>query len=305
MMNLSRLTVGIQGVGVGERAYQQALSYAQERIQGSRPTENGRTPVAIIEHPDVKRMLLAMKSLTEAHRAVALYTALCADLAKHHPDTAERSKFEARLNLLTPVVKAWITDGAVEIANLGIQVHGGAGYIEETGAAQHLRDARITTIYEGTNGIQAGALVGRKILGDGGVAIDGLMADMKASAAGGDIPAALEGVAAAEESALKGLGEATRWLLARGPGDETAVVAHPYLTLLGNVIGGWLLSRTAARAAADLQAPGADTAFLEGKLLSARHFGQERLSICPSLAVRVMTGGDGTASASPAHFARL
>ena len=307
MMNLSRLTVGIQGVGVGERAYQQALAYARERIQGSRKTEDGgRRAVPIIEHPDVKRMLLSMKSLTEAHRAVALYTALCADLAQRHPEADMRAKFDARLSLLTPIVKAWITDGAIEVANLGIQVHGGAGFIEETGAAQHLRDARITAIYEGTNGIQAGDLVGRKILGDGGAAITGLIADMKAAPgiSGGGTDA-LARARAAQGQALEGLEAATRWLLDQGPGDEALVVSHPYLTLLGNVLGGWMLSLTAASAAADLEAPGGDTAFLEGKILSARHFGQERLSMSPSLAARVMGGGDGAAAAMAHHFQRF
>jgi len=307
MMNLSRLTVGVQGVGIGERAYQQALAYAQERIQGLRKTaDGGRAPVAIIEHPDVKRMLLSMKSLTEAHRAIALYTALCADLAKSHPDADVRAKFDTRLGLLTPIVKGWVTDGAIEVANLGIQVHGGAGFIEETGAAQHLRDARITAIYEGTNGIQAGDLVGRKIFGDKGAAILALIGDMKAApdiSGGGSGP--LAAAAAAQSQALQALEAATHWLLEQGPGDEVAVVSHPYLTLFGNVLGGWMLSLTAASAAADLEADGADIAFLEGKILSARHYGQERLSASPALAGRIMAGGDGAADASVDHFARL
>jgi len=306
MMNMSRLTVGIQGVGAGERAYQQALTYAQERIQGARRTKDGgRAPVAIIQHPDVKRMLLSMKSLTEAHRAVALYTALCADMSKHHPDADMRTKFNARLGLLTPIVKAWVTDGAIEVTNLGIQVHGGAGFIEETGAAQHYRDARITTIYEGTNGIQAGDLVGRKIIGDGGEAITGLIADIKTDSGIADASAGLENAAHQEALALQGLEAATRWMLDTGPSDEVAVVSHNYLTLLGNVLGGWMLSRTASSAAAELGHPDADRVFLEGKILSARQFSQERLSHSPSLAARVMHGGDGTADAAVDHFQRL
>ncbi len=306
MMNMSRLAVGVQGVGIGERAYQQALAYARERIQGTRKTEDGAAAAAIIEHPDVKRMLLSMKSLCEAHRAVALYTALCIDLAKRHPDEAVRTRYDAHLGLLTPVVKAWITDGAVEVASIGIQVHGGTGFIEETGAAQHLRDARITTIYEGTNGIQAGDLVGRKIQGDGGRAINGLIEDMKAALESLDATGAAELVAvkAAQDSAFRDLQDATRCLLDRGPSDETAIVAHPYLTLLGNVIGGWLLLLAAVRTASDLSMPDADRTFLEGKILSARHFGQERLSMCAVLAERIRSGGDGTAAAVADHFSR-
>ena len=305
MMNLSRLTVGIQGVGASERAYQQAVAYAQERVQGSRKTKDGgRAPVPIIEHPDVKRMLLSMKSLTEAHRAVALYTALCADLANCHPDAETRAKFDTRLGLLTPIVKAWVSDGAIEVANLGIQVHGGAGFIEETGAAQHLRDARITAIYEGTNGIQAGDLVGRKVLGDGGAAILALIGDMKGPGTGGGGSGPLAAATAAQSQALQGLEAATNWLLEQGPSDDVAVVSLPYLTLMGNVLGGWLLLLTAKSAAADLEASGADIAFLEGKILSARHYGQERLSLSPALAGRIMAGGDGAADASADHFAR-
>jgi hypothetical protein len=277
-----------------------------ERIQGSRKSAGGdRAPVAIIEHPDVKRMLLSMKSLTEAHRAITLYTALCADLAKSHPDADVRAKYDTRLSLLTPIVKAWVTDGAIEVANLGVQIHGGAGFIEETGAAQHLRDARITAIYEGTNGIQAGDLVGRKILGDGGAAILTLIDEMKAAPginSGGTGP--LAGAAAAQAQALQALEAATHWLLEQGASDEVAVVSHPYLTLFGNVLGGWMLSLTANSAATDLGAAGADIAFFEGKILSARHYGQERLSASPALAGRIMAGGDGAADASVDHFAR-
>ncbi|MEE2761537.1 MAG: acyl-CoA dehydrogenase [Pseudomonadota bacterium] len=306
MMNMSRLTVGIQGVGAGERAYQQALAYAQERIQGSRKTKDGgRAPVAIIQHPDVKRMLLSMKSLTEAHRAVALYTALCADMSKHHPDAETRAKFNARLGLLTPIVKAWVTDGAIEVTNLGIQIHGGAGFIEETGAAQHYRDARITTIYEGTNGIQAGDLLGRKIFGDGGKAIAELITDIKAASGIANAAARLDNFAHQEVLELQGLAAATRWVLEPGPSDEVAVVSYNYLTLVGNVLGGWMLSLTAASAAAELARPDVDRMFLEGKILSARQYSQERLSQSPSLAARIMRGGDGTANATVDHFQRL
>jgi len=307
MMNMSRLTVGIQGVGIGERAYQQALAYARERVQGSKKTADGLKETAIIEHADVRRMLASMKSLTEAHRALALYTAGCMDLSKRHPDLSARENYLRRLELLTPIVKAWITDGAIEVANTGIQVHGGTGYIEETGAAQHLRDARITAIYEGTNGIQAGDLVGRKVLGDDGQAVSELLALIRASSSAPEFKEA-QALARVREYLLAGLGaaeQATKWILEQGPGDLVAAIAHPYLTLLGNVIGGWLLAQSAARAGAGLAANDGDTAFLEGKLLSARQFAEERLSGCLALGAWIEGGGEAAANAQSEHFGQI
>ncbi|MFQ6017378.1 MAG: acyl-CoA dehydrogenase family protein, partial [Kiloniellaceae bacterium] len=166
MMNYARLAVGIQGLAIAERAYQQALAYARDRIQGRPIDSTDRTPVPIIRHPDVRRMLMTMKANNEAMRALA-YTATAAlDRAKRHPDAKRRAENQARVDLLTPVVKAWLTDSGCEMASLGVQIHGGTGFIEETGAAQYYRDARVLPIYEGTNGIQALDLVGRKILRD-------------------------------------------------------------------------------------------------------------------------------------------
>ena len=178
MMNAARMAVGHEGLGVAERAYQQAVAYARERLQGPNPDGDGQVP--IIRHADVRRMLAAMKARIEAMRALALEAALSVDIATRHPDAAERAKHAARVGLYTPIVKAWCTDGAVEVASTAIQVHGGAGFIEETGVAQHLRDARITPIYEGTNGIQALDLVRRKLAPDSGATVNGLIDDIRA-----------------------------------------------------------------------------------------------------------------------------
>ena len=169
MMNMARICVGVQGVGIAQGAYNQARDYANNRVQGTRSDAKGKKrPAVIIEHPDVKRMLMDMKSKTESIRALALYTSYCFDVSKRHPISEKRVKFSERVSLLTPIVKAWATDKAIKIADIGIQIHGGMGYIEESGASQYWRDARITPIYEGTNGIQAIDLVNRKIVRDDG-----------------------------------------------------------------------------------------------------------------------------------------
>src|SRR5689334_20186112 len=180
MMNNARLNVGLQGVAIAERAYQQARDFARQRVQGKPVTAKDAGNHPIIEHPDVRRMLLQMRAQTEAMRALAYYTAGAIDRARHHPDAETRAAHQRRVDLLIPVVKAWSTDAGVEIASIGMQVHGGMGFIEETGAAQHLRDARIAPIYEGTNGIQANDLVGRKLLRDKGMAAKELIAEMRA-----------------------------------------------------------------------------------------------------------------------------
>ena len=183
MMNEARQKVGLQGLGIAERAYQQARDYARDRVQGRPPGRKGGERVTIVHHPDVRRMLMTMKSQVEAMRAFGYVVAPDIDFAHRHPDAAERRLRQDRVELLTPVLKGWCTELGVEIASLGVQVHGGMGYIEETGACQHLRDARIATIYEGTTGIQAGDLVGRKLATDQGAAMRALIAEMRAAEA--------------------------------------------------------------------------------------------------------------------------
>ena len=269
MMNAARLAVGMEGVGVAERAYQHALAYAQERRQG-RSVWTGQANSPIVDHPDVRRMLSVMKAKVAAARAICLSTGVAADLARHAADEGERRRWKGREDLFTPIAKAWSTDVGCEVASLGVQVHGGMGFIEETGAAQHYRDARIAPIYEGTNGIQAMDLVGRKLSQDGGQAARDLIADFKATLA--RLPRLYSGKPVERlANAIEAVEDATMWLLdAKADPARAADVlaaADAYLKLLGDVTGGWMLARAALEARATLDAgEGGDPAWLEGKI---------------------------------------
>jgi len=283
MMNLTRLLVGLQGVAITERAYQQALSYAKERVQGSRKNGAGETEtVSIIRHPDVKRMLLDMKCIAEAGRCLTLYAAYCIDVSKRHEDPDIRQQHLDRLALLTPIVKAWITDRAIEGASTGIQVHGGLGYIEETGAAQHLRDARIMAIYEGTNGIQANDLVGRKVIREEGKSLKQLSSEIRAdlSDAQTTITEDLNAILVATGKGLDELDAAVDWLLenANDNSDGVAAGATAFLKISGNAICGWLMAKCALEAQALLDQGDSRTDFLHGRILTARHFADTHLS---------------------------
>ena len=286
MMNAARLSVGLEGYAVGERAYQQAAEYARTRVQGKPPVAQADGPAPIIHHPDIKRMLLTMKSTTEACRAVAIYTAYQLDLANHQTDEKQRAAAQARGDLLIPIVKGWCTETGNTVAAMGVQIHGGMGFIEETGAAQYVRDARITTIYEGTTGIQSNDLIGRKIGRDGGAAMNALLADMSRELE------ALEG-GPTQKAALEAVGllrDATQSLLkALSSRPEAAMaVSVPYLMLCGYTIGGWLLAKSSAIAAKNLQAP--DKAFYESKVHTARFYADQVLPNALALA-RVVTSG--------------
>ena len=234
MMNAARLSVGLQGVGIAERAYQQALAFARERKQGRAPGAGGSS--AIIEHADIRRMLGLMRGKTEAARAICYQAAAALDVATRSEDVEERARQQRRVDLLIPIAKGWSTEIAVEVASLGIQVHGGMGFIEETGAAQHLRDARITTIYEGTTGIQALDLVGRKIARDKGQAVRELIEDMRESGSAGDRP-----VMGMTTQAAYLMEEAARWLLNEGAKNTAlpGAAAVNALHLFGICIGAW------------------------------------------------------------------
>jgi hypothetical protein len=278
MMNSARLGVGLEGVAIAERAYQHALAYAIDRVQGRAPGH--KDSVAIVQHPDVRRMLLTMKAETEAMRAVAYVAAGHLDRASHSPDAAEQAFHQARVDLLIPVVKGWITETAQVLTSIGVQVHGGMGYVEETGAAQYLRDARILTIYEGTTGIQAGDLVGRKILRDGGAALTAMLAEMDATVAacksGG---ADLAVIAAALSDAVGNVRSALAWLLAHhaeNPANAGAV-SYSMLMLLGTVAGGWQMARAAEVAQGALDAGTADRDFCAGKVQTARFYAEQVL----------------------------
>jgi hypothetical protein len=252
MMNQARLGVGLEGVGVADRAFQQALAYAQERKQGKAVGRNGDGSDAIIVHPDVKRMLLQMRSLTAAARSICYATAVALDVAVRAKDANVRADAAARGALLTPIAKAFSTDIGNEVAYLGVQVHGGMGFIEETGAAQHYRDARITSIYEGTNGIQAIDLVTRKLAANGGASVWALLAELDATVKQVETSndPAFGTTGAKLRDALGSLERASKWLLERvsaKPNDALAG-ATPYLRLFGSTLGGCMLAGEALAA---------------------------------------------------------
>ncbi len=272
MMNNARLNVGIQGLAISERAYQLARDFAQQRVQGDAPGEKGR--VTIIHHPDVRRMLLVMKSLIEGMRAVAYTTAAVVDTNHHGADPEEQAAAGTRAALLTPIVKGWMTEVAQELTSLGVQIHGGMGFVEETGAAQHMRDARILPIYEGTTGIQAIDLVGRKILFDEGKAMKEWIEEMRSL---DDELAAVDDLAAIRKSLSRGiedLNAAVTWLLANALDDQNAPGAASVnlLMLAGTVAGGWQMARAALAATRRLADGDSDSAFLEAKVMTAQFY---------------------------------
>ncbi|HQN52134.1 MAG TPA: acyl-CoA dehydrogenase, partial [Phenylobacterium sp.] len=279
MMNAARLQVGVQGVAIAERAYQQALAFSQERTQG-----RGAWGPGIFGHPDVRRMLTLMKAKIEAARAICITTGVLADLGRLSEDPAERAIAKARQELLTPIAKAWSTDIGVEVASLGVQVHGGMGFIEETGAAQHYRDARIAPIYEGTNGIQAIDLAGRKLsMQDGGV-MDALCAEMSESVADLKAQPGLEAVGERLAAGVAALERATDWMLSH-KGPEALSGATAYLKLAGDVIGGWMLGRQA------LAVAGETDDWSQSRAALARVFASQVLTGAEGLAQSVMEGG--------------
>ncbi len=272
MMNAARLGVGLQGVSIGERAYQAAVDYARERVQGGAHGHKGR--VTIIEHPDVRRMLLTMRAQVEAGRALALTAVASLDRATTASSEDEKKAQQSRVDLLTPIVKAWVTENGQEVASLGVQVHGGMGFIEETGAAQHLRDSRITTIYEGTTGIQALDLVGRKTLRDGGAATRTLLAEMRALTPELEGTEATAALAAPFTTAVEQAQAGLDWLLENGAADPDvpASVAVPYLLLFGTVCGAWMMARSALAAQQALDSGSDEAAFYQTKLITTQFY---------------------------------
>ncbi len=295
MMNAARLAVGVEGVGIAERAYQQALTYALDRRQG-RSAWSGEASAPIFDHPDVRRMLAVAKARIEAARGICLSTAVAADLAKTAASPEERARFAAYEALMVPIAKAWSTDMACEVASVGVQIHGGMGFIEETGAAQHYRDARITPIYEGTNGIQAMDLTGRKLSGDGGAAARGLIAE--AAEAAESLRASTDPRIASTYPYLKAAataaGLATGWLLERkgaAPADVLAGSAA-YLKLMGDMAGGLMLARGALGAARRLAAGEGDPVFLNGKIELLRVYASTVLPHAAAHAQEVAMGAE-------------
>ncbi|MEM8771858.1 MAG: acyl-CoA dehydrogenase [Pseudomonadota bacterium] len=293
MMNAARLDVGLQGVGVAERAFQRALAYALERKQGRAPGVKSGDMIAIYEHADVRRMLYSMKALTEGARAICYANAVAYDLARFAPDEDQRRKAAALEALLTPISKAWSTDRANEATSLGVQIHGGMGYIEETGAAQHMRDARIAAIYEGTNGIQAMDLVTRKLQGDGGAAVRDFIQNVKEQAVISKAAKRenLQEIGVRLEAAVLALEASTDGLLDIAQSDQEAVFAGAadYLKQFGNVAAGYYLARGSV-AAALAAAEAADASYFETKIDIAAFFADQYLREAEGLTGVVLRG---------------
>jgi hypothetical protein len=304
-MNAARFAVGLEGVAIAERAYQKARAYAGERTQGTDIATRGGPAVTIDHHPDVRRMLMLMKSQIEAMRAVAYVVAAAQDAASCHPDAAERQRNQAFVELMIPVVKGWCTETAIDLASLGMQIHGGMGYIEETGAAQFLRDARITTIYEGTTGIQANDLIGRKLARDDGAAIKAAikrMWDTEAELArqpGADFAA----IRSALSGGIQALGTCVEYVLAHYRQDikQVCVGAVPFLMLFGIVAGGWQMARAALVAQQRIAANDGDP-FYPAKIITACFYAAHVLSQASGLAHTVVEGGDSALALTQEQF---
>jgi len=295
MMNSARLSVGLQGLAISERAYQDALQYAQERKQGraigTQPGEHS----LIIHHPNVRRMLMTQRAYIEAMRSLIYSNAEAMDIALNDPDEARRQEAAELADLLTPLSKAWATDLGVELTSLAIQVHGGMGYIEETGVAQHFRDARIAPIYEGTNGIQAMDLVGRKLPMRGGEVVRGFIGRMASidadlAAAGDDLASIRSGMT----DAIAALSDATMWLAQRGMANinDALAAATPYLRMFSTVTGGWFMARQALAANAALNNGAAGDEFLQAKIVTARFYAEQLLPQTAGLLGAVKGGAD-------------
>src|SRR4051812_8391826 len=302
MMNFARLEVGIEGVAIAERAYQHALEYAKNRIQGREFGVRTGDRVTIIHHPDVRRMLMSMKAQIEAMRSLATLASSHLDKALLHPDPAERAKNQAMFDLLTPVVKGWCTEQSIEIASTGVQIHGGMGFVEETGAAQYLRDARITTIYEGTTGIQAMDLVGRKIQREAGATAKAWLGSLKTldaelvKSSNADIKALRAQLAQGVQAVADGV----NFIVESKDPRATFAGAVPFLKLVGIVAGGWQMARAAL--AAERKMDSGDKAFLQAKIATARFYGDQVLVQAPGLRDTVVKGAPAVMALSEEQF---
>ena len=292
MMNAARYAVGVQGIAIADRAYQKAVQYANDRVQ-SRPVDGSvKGPATIIHHPDVRRMLMTMRALTEGCRAMAAVAAAAYDAAHHHPDEATRRQNQAFYEFMVPLVKGYSTEMSLEVASLGVQVHGGMGFIEETGAAQYYRDAKILTIYEGTTAIQANDLVGRKTARDGGLTAKAIASQIEATekelAAGSDDAKA---VAKRLKAAREAFIDVVDFIAAQAKADPNAAYAGsvPYLLLTGNLVAGWQLGRALLAAEKQLAA-GQDAAFMKAKIATARFYADHILTRVPGTRDAIVDG---------------
>ncbi|SDG64174.1 acyl-CoA dehydrogenase [Paraburkholderia phenazinium] len=305
MMNAARFAVGMQGVGVSDRAYQKAVAYAKDRVQ-SRPVDgSAKQSVSIIHHPDVRRMLATMRALTEGSRSLAYVAAAHCDIAHRHPDEAKRNEHQAIYEFLVPIVKGWSTELSIDVTSLGVQVHGGMGFIEETGAAQYYRDARILPIYEGTTAIQANDLIGRKTLRDGGAVAKSLLAGIAETVEtlGAQQGAAFKSMQQQLAQGHRALAAAVEFVLANTKRDPNAVFAGsvPYLKLAGIVLGGWQMAR-ALLAAAEKRAE--DPSFYGAKIATAQFYAEHVLPQASALEASIVSakGDEGVLALSEDQF---
>jgi 3-(methylthio)propanoyl-CoA dehydrogenase len=305
MMNAARFAVGMEGIALSERAYQRARDYAKERVQGTELGVRGGPKVPIIKQPDVRRMLMSMRAQTEAMRALAYVVAAAQDIAKRSPDAATRAQSQAFADLMIPVVKGWSTEVGIDVCSTGVQVHGGMGFIEETGAAQYYRDVRITAIYEGTTAIQANDLIGRKMAREGGVTIKAVIGQMRdfAEALGQQSGADFTAIRKRFVAGVDTLQEAADWLLATYGSDIKAAHAGsvPFLKLLGVVAGGWQLFRAAQIAQGKLDGGDADP-FYRNKVATARFYADHVLTQSAGLAASVTGGASGVLALADDQF---
>jgi len=307
MMNLARFSVGMEGVGLSERAYQRAAAFAKERVQGKAVgLDKAARAGPIIEHPDIRRMLMTMRAYTEATRAVAYVTAAALDNAHAHPDPEARKRHQAFADFMIPIVKGWSTEIAQEVTSLGLQVHGGMGFIEETGAAQYYRDSRIITIYEGTTGIQANDLIGRKTARDAGTVAKAVAADIEKVAAklASHADPALNAIGLQLATTTADLKSAIDWLVPAFGKDTRAAHAGavPYLKLWGIVAGGWQLGRAALIAHEQLKNGGGNSDFLRAKIATANFYAECLLPQASAYAHAVTHGGDSVLALSAESF---
>jgi len=298
MMNAARIGVGMEGLALSERSYQHALAFARERLQGRPVGAPAEESLPIVEHPDVRRMLLTMRANTEAMRCLLYYAARSGDFMFHAEGDEERDFESKRLALLTPIVKAWMTDLGVEMTSLGIQVHGGMGYVEETGAAQYFRDARIAPIYEGTNGIQAIDLVLRKLPIDDGKVVEKLLTEMSETLDEMSVHDDLSLFREELATSIQGLAETSTWLgskLAQGEIDDALAAATPYMAQFGTVLGGWLMAISAVEA--KKEPADFSPEFLNQKINTARFYGEHLLPQANGLVATIKAGNDLLAGA--------
>ncbi len=296
MMNQARHAVGVEGYGVAERAYQQALAYARDRKQGKTLLGKSEDDQGIINHPDVRRILMTMRSSIEAMRGLGLECAAAFDRGRRHPDADVRERMLRRGELLTPLVKGWSTEMGVELCSLGVQVHGGMGYIEETGAAQMLRDSRITTIYEGTTAIQANDLIGRKAARDGGKGLSELMADMRSTleSLASQEHVDLQAIVKRLEPAVSAAESATAWLLEQDDASLPAAVSVEFLMMQGRLAGGWMLARNALAAVELKQSADADQSYLDTRITVARYYAERMLPLVESASTIIVESAQST-----------